>query len=247
MRKALLIIAFLFFINRTLPAQTPVWTKFELSFQSTRTYNNPVYDVKDFRVAFAAPSGRVLTVRGFWDGGTDWKVRFLPDETGTWTWKSDCTDKENSGLHNHEGKFDCMANNSGERIFNEGAVGHEAGNYYLSYNNGTPFFWLACTAWNGALKSTEEEWQTNLNQPGIDKFNEWVSVAKTPDNALIVVYIPSEGMIKLANPGKLTYTAQWFNPVTNKYTKAGTGNGAIMEFLHHSGQDVLLLLNKVVE
>ncbi len=36
------------------------------------------------------------------------------------------------------------------------------GDYHLSYNDGTPFFWTACTAWNGALKSTETEWETYL-------------------------------------------------------------------------------------
>jgi hypothetical protein len=60
-------------------AQTPIWSKHEVPFQSSKTYDNPIYDVKEFKITFTAPSGRTKPVRGFWDGGTDWKVRFLPD------------------------------------------------------------------------------------------------------------------------------------------------------------------------
>ena len=52
---------------------------------------------------FIAPSGRKKIVRGFWDGGKIWKVRFMPDETGLWHWDSECSDENNDGLHGQAG------------------------------------------------------------------------------------------------------------------------------------------------
>ncbi|MBT6767290.1 MAG: DUF5060 domain-containing protein, partial [Prolixibacteraceae bacterium] len=141
-----IIIAFVsVFIFSNLFAQTQIWEKHEIIFESSKTYDNPIYEVKDFKIFFTAPSGRTKTVRGFWDGGTDWKVRFLPDETGEWNWETECSDKENSGLNNQSGKFECVPNETKENIFQKGVIQHEPGKYYLSYSDGTPFFWLACT------------------------------------------------------------------------------------------------------
>ena len=133
-----------------LQAQTSIWSKHEIHFTSTLSYDNPLYEVSDFRAIFTAPSGRMKTVGGFWDGGSDWKIRFMPDEIGTWTWKSHCSDKSNTGLDAQSGTFECVENDQKEGLFQKGAIRHEPGTYYLSHADGTPFFWLACTAWNGA-------------------------------------------------------------------------------------------------
>jgi len=170
MENKIITIVLILFITK-LFAQNPVWTKTEIGFESSKLYDNPIYDVKDFKVTFTAPSGLERVVRGFWDGGTDWKVRFMPDEIGEWIWKTECSDEKNSGLHGQSGKFQCIENSSNEAIFQNGAVRHEAGKYYLSYNDGIPFFWLACTAWNGALKSTDEEWEHYLNQRKANNYN----------------------------------------------------------------------------
>ncbi len=170
MNRFIYFIIFLFFSCVTY-AQTPIWKKHEIQLSSSKIYNNPVYDVKDFKITFTAPSGRTRIVRGFWDGGTDWKIRFLPDEIGTWEWETWCSDKKNRGLHEKRGQFECVKNPESELIFKKGAIGHEAGKYYLSYNDGTPFFWLACTAWNGALKSTDEEWKHYLDHRKNNHYN----------------------------------------------------------------------------
>lgn len=161
----------LILVSGCLFAQSHIWSKHEIQFQSSKTYNNPIYDVRDFKIKFTAPSGSVKIVRGFWDGGTDWKVRFMPSETGKWSWKTECSDKENAGLHNQSGTFVCAGNSNNEPLFQKGAIRHEPGKYYFSYSDGTPFFWLACTAWNGALKSTDEEWEYYLNQRKKNQYN----------------------------------------------------------------------------
>ncbi|MEQ8681598.1 MAG: DUF4038 domain-containing protein [Cyclobacteriaceae bacterium] len=136
--------------------------KKEILLESSKTYDNPVYQVSDFDATFTSPSGREKTIRGFWDGGNSWKFRFVPDEQGTWTYKTFCSDKENTGLDGQTGTFECIAGKSPHEIYQRGSIKRNPGKYHLSYADGAPFFWLACTAWNGALKSSESEWDQYL-------------------------------------------------------------------------------------
>lgn len=151
--------------------QAQIWAKYEIQFQSSQEYKNPIYEVREFKIIFTAPSGRQKRVNGFWDGGKSWMVRFMPDELGTWNWETTCSDTTNSGLHSRTGMFESLPNHSLEAIAQKGALRHEQGKYYLSHANGTPFFWLACTAWNGALKSSNEEWEYYLNQRKANNYN----------------------------------------------------------------------------
>jgi hypothetical protein len=193
-------------------AQTPVWTKHEIHLQSSKTYNNPIYDVRDFKATFTAPSGRTRTVYGFWDGGTDWKIRFMPDEKGKWTWKTVCSDTENTGLHEQQGEFSCIENPGDDALFEKGAIRHEPGKYYLSYTDGTPFFWLACTAWNGALKSTPEEWEFYLNQRKANHYNtiqlvttEWRGADKN-----------AEGLTAIEGTGYIRVNPEFFKRIDQR-------------------------------
>ncbi len=142
--------------------QVRVWTKYEKAFESDKSYENPLYEVKEFAVRFTSPTRRVRKVSGFWDGGRDWKVRFCPDEQGTWTFRTSCSDEKNEGLHGIEGSFECIAGDSDLDIYTKGGIIRPKGCYHLAHADGTPFFFTACTAWNGALKSTEDEWRRYL-------------------------------------------------------------------------------------
>ena len=139
-----------------------VWMKYEKQFESGKAYENPLYDVKEFAARFTSPSGRVKKIHGFWNGGRDWRVRFCPDEKGTWTFETSCSDAQNKGLHGVKGSFECVANESKLDIYTKGGIVRPKGCYYLTHADGTPFFFTACTAWNGALKSTDEEWPRYL-------------------------------------------------------------------------------------
>jgi hypothetical protein len=203
---------YLIFVAGILSAQTPVWTKHEIQLQSSKTYNNPIYDVRDFKAIFTAPSGRTRTVYGFWDGGTDWKIRFMPDEKGKWAWKTFCSDTENTGLHEQQGEFSCIENPGDEALFKNGAIRHEPGKYYLSYSDGTPYFWLACTAWNGALKSTGEEWEHYLNQRKSNHYNtiqlvttEWRGADKN-----------AEGLTAIEGTGYIRVNPEFFKRIDQR-------------------------------
>lgn len=166
-RQLTLLFCLFLTLLQVLPAyadgQVGIWMRFEQPFTSTRDYANPLYDVRQFRVKFTSPSGRVKQINGFWDGGRNWKVRFAPDEQGTWTWESVCSDAQNAGLHQVKGSFTCTPNNSKQALYRHGALVRPKGAWHLAHADGTPFFWAACTAWNGTLKSTEQEWDAYLD------------------------------------------------------------------------------------
>lgn len=154
-------------------AQTSVGLheKFQLELVSDRKYDNPLYDVREFTATFTSPSGREWTVDGFWDGERDWKVRFRPDELGSWAWKTTCSDAKNSGLNDHEGIVEVTESELEDVLHTRGPVGVRRGDYHLSHADGTPFFWTGCTAWNGALKSTPAGWETYLSQRSANDYN----------------------------------------------------------------------------
>jgi hypothetical protein len=152
------------------------WDRFERSFTSRRTYPNPIQDA-ELRVVFTSPSGKSRLIYGFWDGGQTWKVRFAPNEPGKWYYSTSCSNPSDDGLHRHTGAFLCTAPNGRTRFDQHGPVRVARSGRHLEHEDGTPFFWLADTAWNGALLSTPAEWDHYLRERQRQKFTavQWVA------------------------------------------------------------------------
>lgn len=148
-----------------------IWSRFEIQLKSHSDYENPLYDVQDYHALLTAPSGRTKRINGFWDGGRNWMVRFMPDEKGIWSYQTFCSDTTNAGLHGLTGTFECTDNKNPLDLYSKGRITREIGNYHLNHEDGTPFFWQACTAWNGGLKSTPEEWEHYLGQRSDHGYN----------------------------------------------------------------------------
>lgn len=152
------------------------WGLIEFAFTSSRTSENPMQDT-DLRVTFTAPSRRSQTVRGFWDGGATWRVRFSPDERGEWTYTTSAVPESDRGLHAQKGAFRATAPTGSTRFDRHGPVRVSRSRTFLEHADGTPFFWLADTSWNGALLSTTEEWQHYIEQRARQRFTavQWVT------------------------------------------------------------------------
>ncbi len=141
--------------------QVSQWTRFQTQFTSSADYENPVQDVR-VQVDFTAPDGGKHTIPGFWDGGRTWKVRFSPEQMGTWNYRSHCSNGSDAGLENQTGQFQCVPYDGGNPLYRRGIIRLSDNRRHLVHSDGTPFFWLADTAWNGALLSHEGDWAAYL-------------------------------------------------------------------------------------
>lgn len=124
------------------------WIADELQFQSDREYDAPVYSVTMDCVFTNESTGTTYTVPAFWNGGCDWIVRYALTETGTWTWKTTCSDPDNAGLDGREGTLICGPYEGELAIYRHGFIKTEEGKHYFMYADGTPFFYLGDTHWS---------------------------------------------------------------------------------------------------
>ncbi len=101
----------------------------------------------------------------------------MPEETGDWTYSTDCSDANNSGLNGQKGIFHCGDVTADNRFAKYGPVRLSSDRHSLTHADGTPFFWLADTAWNGALLSTPADWDFYLRERVRQKFTavQWVA------------------------------------------------------------------------
>ena len=128
----------------TIDAQT--WVCNEITLESDKTYADPFNDVDVDLYLYG--NGRKYTIPAFWYGGNTWKVRFVCPEKGEWFFETVCTDKENSSLHNITGKVTCSEYSGDLDIYKNGFITTRYGKKYLTYDNGTPFFYLGDTHWS---------------------------------------------------------------------------------------------------
>ncbi len=191
------------------------WHKYELTFASSTTYENPVQEVRTFEIYFTSPTGIKKTINGFWDGGTVWKARFMPGEAGIWSFETKCSDTKNSGLNGQTGTFKCTQETEQKDIYKHGPVINPKGTYHLTHEDGTPFFWLACTAWNGALKSTDAEWDKYLQQRVNNNYSaiqfvttQWRGCDKS-----------SEGLVAFTGSGRISINPEFFRLIDKKIDK----------------------------
>lgn len=136
------------------------WTRFEAVFQAAADYPDPLGGVT-LNVAFRSPSGQTHIVVAFWDGGRFWRARFAPDEIGSWSYRTGA-EPQDFGLHNKSGTFQCVAGTSHLELFRRGAIRVSKNRHHFEHADGTPFFWLGDTVWNGALLSDARDWNVFL-------------------------------------------------------------------------------------
>ncbi len=147
-----------------------VWNRFELRVTASGEYANPVQDVS-VDADFVSPSGRTETVQGFWDGGRLWKVRFSPDVPGRWSFRTRCSRIEDAGLNGAAGEFECLPYRGPNGLYAHGSLRRSTNGWYLIQADGTPFFWLGDTAWNGPLLSSPGDWEKYLRDRESKGFN----------------------------------------------------------------------------
>jgi len=130
----------LLFISFALNAQLKIekWKIFELSINGS-TKGNPFADVK-FSGQFIN-NNDTITVQGFYDGEGIYKIRFMPQMEGKWSYLTISNVKE---LNNKKGSFECtpvQKNNHGPVVVKD--------SFYFAYADGTPHssFGTTCYGW----------------------------------------------------------------------------------------------------
>lgn len=130
---------------------TERWGIFELSLTTVLTFENPFLDVTLQGVFRSGMT--VKTMDGFYDGDGVWKIRYMPEEMGTYTFH---TVSNQADFHGLTGAFEATA----PAQDNHGPV-RVQDTFHFAYADGTPFFVMGTTAYAWTYR-TEEIRQQSL-------------------------------------------------------------------------------------
>jgi PKD repeat protein len=151
MRRLFLFCMFMLFLFTVAAASENVeqWGMFELSLNGPDG-GNPFLDIE---VGAEFTNGnKTVEVHGFYDGDGIYKIRFMPDIRGDWTYVT----KSNADvLHKKKGSLTCIAPSPE----NHGPV-QVRNTYYLAYEDGTSYFQIGTTSYAWAHQGDEMEEQT---------------------------------------------------------------------------------------
>jgi len=127
----------------------PKWNVLEITLKGPRG-GNPFKEVQ-FSAVFQN-GGEKFTARGFYDGGGDYKIRFMPPSEGEWHFR---TLSNESKLDGHEGMFLCTPADSGShgpvRVHNT---------YHFAYADGSPYWPVGTTAYAWIHQPEEKQLET---------------------------------------------------------------------------------------
>ena len=127
------------------------WSVFEIELTtSNRAFAKPFQEVK-LQATFQIGKVR-KRVEGFYDGGTVWKLRFMPEEEGNYSFQITSNQDEFNGL---AGSFECTPAEEG----NHGPV-RVKGTSHFMYADGSPCFIMGTTAYAWTYRPEEVRKQT---------------------------------------------------------------------------------------
>ena len=137
------------------------WDVYTISFKSKNIYDNPYINMPTtsgddlLKVTFQGVDGDALnkkiSVVGFWNGGSEWCVRFSPPFTGKWKYVSVSTDKSLNGIKGSLNVIPWTEEEKAENSTRRGLVkvrdtGENSGRFF-EYSDGQPFLWIGDTWW----------------------------------------------------------------------------------------------------
>ncbi len=126
------------------------WECFEIKLKS-KEVGNPFREV-NLSAEFIHESGKNVKVMGFYDGNGIYKLRFMPELTGQWNYR---TNSNISELHDKTGELCCFPAKEG----NHGPV-RVRDQYHFAYEDGKPYYVFGTTAYAWIHQSEELQKQT---------------------------------------------------------------------------------------
>lgn len=126
------------------------WDIFEIETEINQKFSNPFIEV-EMEALFT--NGQVeKRVNGFYDGNNTWRIRFMPEELGEYSFSIRSNIPEYNGL---QGSFVCVEPSPG----NHGPI-RVSKKYHFSYADLTPFFVMGTTAYAWAYMPEKMRKQT---------------------------------------------------------------------------------------
>ena len=120
----------------------------ELMFTAQKKHDDP-FNTIELDVTFTAPDGKTVAVPAFWAGGDVWRVRYASPQVGTHTYRTQCSDSTDAGLHGCEGKVTIRPYEGENPLYKHGPIRVADDHRHFMHADGTPFFWLGDTWWMG--------------------------------------------------------------------------------------------------
>jgi len=156
----LLSLLFLFVIQSLYSQKTEQWDRFEITLNSNQNGNS----FKDAKLSATFVSkDTTYTVAGFYDGDNTFRIRFMPQQTGTWSY----TTKSNiPALNNKKGTFECIKATG----LNHGIV-RVSDTYNFRYADGKQYYPFGTTAyaWTHMTTGIQEMTLNSLSKSGFNK------------------------------------------------------------------------------
>jgi hypothetical protein len=149
-----------------LSGPVPQYGRFAQGVQVSRNYADPLRDVQA-QVEFRPPKGEPQRVFAYWSGGRMWTVNFSPEMRGRWQYRWISNDAE---LNRQQGEFTVIANPGKTLLDVHGLPKVSANRRHFVHSDGTPWFWLADTAWNAPLLADQFEWDEYLQARAAQRF-----------------------------------------------------------------------------
>jgi hypothetical protein len=136
------------------------WSRFEESFAGPQV-GNPFMDVW-IKATFRS-GNRASTVDGFYDGGGIYKIRFMPDQEGDWSY---IIESNSPSLSGKKGAFTCTPAKAG----NHGPV-EVQNTHHFAYADGTGYypFGTTCYAWTHQSEALEAQTLASLRTAPFNK------------------------------------------------------------------------------
>lgn len=183
---------------------------FEHTFTGARAHGDP-FNAVTLDVVFTDPQGKKLRVPAFWAGGGTWKIRYASPLVGKHTFVSECSAKNDAGLHDVKGELEVVPYKGENTLYRHGPIRVAKDKRHFEHADGTPFLWLADTWWKGLCKRMTWEGFQELTADRRAKGFNAVQIVCGP--------YPDEGMMepRWENEGGMPYKTKDFSVVNPKY------------------------------
>ncbi len=153
----------LLFLPTASAVDVGIWDRFERGVQNTKSYADPYRNVS-LSVTYTRPDSTTINFFGFYDGGTTWRIRFMPDQLGEWSYAA----KYSDGSPGFSGQFTCVPSDLPGMLSQDEAnpqwFGFKGGEHVLirSFHAGDKFFS------SSGNSNTGEPWSPQLRSDFLD-------------------------------------------------------------------------------